>query len=533
MFDLDWVKEQLEENDNDHIINMIFGSVIAEIKKAKGNEQHSNEIRTYIQSINHPFFAPLDNYSLWIFEQDYKAAVAAAAKFHENATNIANEKMYLFSVANFQISSDIYKSLGKGHLDNVHEIVEDIFETIKVIENRHDLRWNLELLDILYNNLNLLEKTTYEKIISITENGFQYFYDSKNMHLARSYLEIQRKILNKKGTQKELAAIFEKIAITYETDAELRKDEHAVVCAFLKEALGYYELAGNHPKIEEVKLRLKAESQKVEYSKNSVDVKLPMDHINKLISYFSTLEFDKIPLEIALYDEFVPKKKDMMQLTEEILATYPLIGIIPTVTTCDGNDVKACSSPEAIKNHQYRFQYSNHMKFIGVVLNIIFKRLTEKEMFSSEVVFRYLSNNELLVQDDLETAKTGIEAYFKSDYVTCMHILVPKLENIIRNLMYIGGIPTTITDMDGIREGDLGNYLRKEEVQNIVGEDFNDFLKILFIEKDSINLRNRLAHGLLKYIEFNEVFASLILFVYLRLGAVELISEEKSSDSSL
>lgn len=528
MFDLDWVKEQLDENNNDYTIRMIFDSLITEIEKSKDNESASKEIIAYIQSVNHPIFAPLVNYSLWIFKRDYKAAISAAAAFHENAIKAAKEKTYLLSVVNFEIVIDIYKSLGKGYLDKFYDVIADILETIKTNEKSNDFRWNLELLELLAKNMDSLEVTTNRKIVSITEKGFQFFYDKKNMHLARCYLELQRKFINKIGNQKEIANVLEQIAMTYETDAGLRVNEPAVVCAFLKDALGYYELTGNTHKIEEIKLKLKTESKKVSYPKSSVEIKFPMEVVDNFIDYLTTLEIDKIPLEIASHAIFVPERKNVMQLTEDILKKYPLIAMTPTVSTFDGNDVKSSSSPEAIKDHQYRMQYSLQIKFNGLILDKIFKELAEKGMFNSEIVYQYLSNNMFFDQDDLETAKIGIEAYFNNNYVSCMHILIPKVENTIRNLMLLAGIPTTITDKDGIREGDLGSYLRKKEVEEIFGDDFGDYLKILLVEKDAINLRNRLAHGLLKYPEFNEVFASLMLFVYLKLGTLEQVPEEES-----
>lgn len=512
---------------NKHFIHSLFASVINEIEETKDDKNHLEIIKTYIQFIDHPLFAPLNEYSLWTFKRDYNAALAAAIKFHENAISTVKDKMYLFSVMNFEISIDIYKSLGKGHLDNLNNVIMDIFDTIKIIESNEDIRWNLEFLELLCNNWNSLEKETYDKTISIIETSFQHFSDIKNMNFARHYLEIKRKLVNKKGETKEINTVLERIAMTYEKEAEFKKEEPAVVCAFLEDAMKCYEKTGNKIKIDEIKLKLKEESKKIKYSKSSVDIEMPIEWIDNIISDLTTLEINEIPLYVGSNGSFIPQRKEVRRLADKILSDHPLLGIIATTANSDGNSVKSNSSEEELREYQYRHQYEFQIKYIGMVLSILFQKIFKKGLLNSENIYTYLSKNELFTPDDLKTAKIGFDAYFKADYISSLHILVPKLESMIRNIMQLVGITTTISDKDGIREGDLGSSLRKSEVEKMFGEDFNDFLKILLIEKDAINLRNRLAHGLLKYSEFNEVLASIIVFVYLRLGTLRLVDKKE------
>lgn len=523
MFDLSTLTKELgNEDKSDHLIKTAFSLVIKEIKETKSDEKHFETIGTYIQSVDHQFFNPLYEYSLWIIKQDYNAALEAAAKFHENAINAAKEKMYLLSVLNFEIAIDIYKSLGKRHLNNVKDVIKDIFEIIKMIESKNDFRWNLEFLELLYNNWDNLVSENREEISSIIERGYQHFENAKKMDLAIHYLEMKRKTVNKNGEAEEVKNILERIAQAYETKAELRKEEPAVVCAFLEDALGYYEKARNKSKINEIRVKLKDISKKIEYSEVSVESELPIEWIEAFIDNLKLLNINEIPLHIGATKTFVPKRKDVRKFAAGILRDYPLVGYLPKVTVSDGNSVKSSHSEEELLEYQYRHQYSFEIQYTGLILSVLFQKLIEEELFCSESVYNYLSGNELFSSDDLKIAKAGFDAYFKTDYVSSIYILVPKLENAIRFFMHKVRISTTISDKDGIREGDLGSYLRKQEVEDMFGCDFNDFLKILLIEKDAINLRNRLAHGLLDDTELDKTLASLIIFVYLRLGTSKL-----------
>ena len=43
----------------------------------------------------------------------------------------------------------------------------------------------------------------------------------------------------------------------------------------------------------------------------------------------------------------------------------------------------------------------------------------------------------------------GLEAYFNQDYLVALHLLIPQLEEAIRNILEIGNIPTLKPNKSG------------------------------------------------------------------------------------
>jgi hypothetical protein len=84
------------------------------------------------------------------------------------------------------------------------------------------------------------------------------------------------------------------------------------------------------------------------------------------------------------------------------------------------------------------------------------------------------------------------------DFGGSLSILVPQLENIIRQVLKAGNIRTSTTDGSGIEtENGLGSLLESSELRSIFGAGHVLEMKMLFTDPIGPNLRNEVAHGLL------------------------------------
>lgn len=524
-----WIKEILESLDDDgnaFALEFNFESVIKDIKRNENDNEELKKIRKYIKDIDHPLYDPLYNYSFWIEKREYKEALKAAEKLCENAIDSVEKSLFLFAVTNFKLAVGIYASLGNAYSSELESVIKEVVKAIEQIFGKKEYRWSIELLELISSKRKYLDKDDLQKILSIIDESSKYFDVQNNMHIVRSFLNLKIEFLKSERSEAEIIKVLEEIASTYEKDAKLREKEPLVVATFLKSAMIDYEKAGNKEKVTELKLKIKEAMEKAEFPVISFKVKLPKELIDSFTKSVSELEPDEMLIAIGSNPSFVPTRLEVMKLTEDILKEHPIQAIFPVTTVSNGNEVKSSISEDEIKEQRYRSEYARQIDYMGNVLELIFNQLIEKEKLDPELVNQYLNKNEIFDEDDIKTVKRGIEKFLDGDYISAIHILVPKIENIIRSLMLKVGIPTTIRDLDGIREGDLSSYLRRSEVEEMFGPDFNDFLRAFLTEKDAKNLRNRLAHGLVKYNEFNGVNASIALFVLLKIGTLQLIEKE-------
>lgn len=94
----------------------------------------------------------------------------------------------------------------------------------------------------------------------------------------------------------------------------------------------------------------------------------------------------------------------------------------------------------------------------------------------------------------------GLLFGFQGDFTSSIHILVPQIENWIRELMWSNGLNTSTFNSDtGIEsENGLSTLLDVEELKQILNKNILFELKALMTTPPGPNLRNEIAHGLIE-----------------------------------
>lgn len=118
--------------------------------------------------------------------------------------------------------------------------------------------------------------------------------------------------------------------------------------------------------------------------------------------------------------------------------------------------------------------------------------------------FDFILQSPLVPPDRREAYFKGITAGFKGDLITSMSILIPQLENSLRELCEQAGIIMTNMNQDMIQsEQSMTDYLYyNEDAIKFLGEDLVFNLRALFADEVGFNFRNLVAHGLVSDDEF-------------------------------
>jgi hypothetical protein len=118
----------------------------------------------------------------------------------------------------------------------------------------------------------------------------------------------------------------------------------------------------------------------------------------------------------------------------------------------------------------------------------------------------------LIPADRVSLYREGLAAFEAEDYVKCIHVLVPQIENSLRELLKVLDVSSTKTDEEGGFElKNMNDVLHEPRVRESLDEKLWYFLKVLYIDKRGMNLRNLVAHGILPVESFNRVNAALVL----------------------
>jgi Domain of unknown function (DUF4209) len=132
--------------------------------------------------------------------------------------------------------------------------------------------------------------------------------------------------------------------------------------------------------------------------------------------------------------------------------------------------------------------------------------------------------------DHREAFVVGIYAGYEGRLLECAHVLSPQIEAAIRHVLDTNGVITSKLSADGTQERlNLNEMLGLDEASNILGEDLVFDMQCLFVERFGANLRNNVAHGLLRDEQFQSAEVMYCWWLILRLCCLPLIASGAQS----
>lgn len=162
-------------------------------------------------------------------------------------------------------------------------------------------------------------------------------------------------------------------------------------------------------------------------------------------------------------------------------------------------------------------------------MNRIFYTLIKNKKLTTNELSEYFSHSGLFEPNQLKIVNVGLEKYFKEDYVSAHHILVPQFEFFLLHFARRLGISTVVLDTKldvATRTLTLSEtHLDSEEFQKVFGENFCRQVKFVLFEPLGYKIRHKVAHGEISFEECNFQTVTLILYLYLfllgRIGVKE------------
>ena len=124
--------------------------------------------------------------------------------------------------------------------------------------------------------------------------------------------------------------------------------------------------------------------------------------------------------------------------------------------------------------------------------------IREEHDCSESAILSLLAASAFVPEDRRILFARGFAAGFAGDYRSAIHLLVPQIENSIRQLLAAHGAIVSSLDDHGVQQEKLlGALLHADETKDLLSPGIVFDLQALLVDPGGANLRNRLAHGLL------------------------------------
>lgn len=126
------------------------------------------------------------------------------------------------------------------------------------------------------------------------------------------------------------------------------------------------------------------------------------------------------------------------------------------------------------------------------------EQIQTEYIFSKNFLVGLCNTSPIIPENRKISFATALYYGFEWDFMTCIHLLAPQVENMVRELFQQKKIITTNINQESIEnEIGLSSLLKKDKAKDILGEDLWLELQTIFTSPYHSNLRNQVAHGLL------------------------------------
>jgi lysyl-tRNA synthetase class 1 len=296
--------------------------------------------------------------------------------------------------------------------------------------------------------------------------------------------------------------------------------------AWLQPVIERYEQEGLRAEAEQLQL-MSAEKGKnigADLKQVSVMVELTPEEQEELANFVEQLvggnDVGAALGRIAAF--FTPKVKDERKLLEQLRVGAPLMSIIPiNILASDGHTTAKINSLDEDPDGRLHKQLAETIGFYQPFLADTLAKLRERYAPTTEDIFDFLSQSPLFAGSRNGLLRDGLLAYEQEDFVKAIHVLVPQVEDILRNFLGHLGRPTlkTVRGQPGIMDAkNMNDVLRDEQMRTVLTENLWRYLEVVYVDKRGMNLRNDLAHGLLAPNVFNRYVADRVVHTILALS---------------
>ena len=292
---------------------------------------------------------------------------------------------------------------------------------------------------------------------------------------------------------------------------------------WLQPVIERYEQEGLKAEAEELQI-ISAEKGKdiaSDMKQVSVKVEVTEDDISKLVEHLiGSGDLNTALGRVAEY--FIPKVSDGRKLLDQMRTDAPLLSMIPiNMLASDGHTTAKIKSLDEDADGRLHKQLAETIGFYQPFLVHTLAKLRELYAPTTQNVLDFVCESPLFTGCQSGLLQDGLLAYEQEDFVKAIHVLVPQIEQILRNFLGFLRRPTlkTVRNHPGIMDAkSMNDILGDEQMREVLTENLWKYLTVVYIDKRGLNLRNDLAHGLVPLNGFNRYVADRVFHTILALS---------------
>jgi hypothetical protein len=294
-----------------------------------------------------------------------------------------------------------------------------------------------------------------------------------------------------------------------------RDAEPLLAVGWLQPVYEKYRDLGMHEAAKRVQLTLESRSKAAPASMKRIEVpiKIGEDELKKYIDALTDDGLEYALRKVAV--RFIPNASDLRAFNERMKDVAPLTSLIP-MRIFEGDFVAAIvGSQNDDPDGRLVYQIGSRIAFDAPWLGMSLDKIVERYKMSPEQLMGLLRSSPLFDASRYDLIAEGVSAALGGDPIKAIHVLIPQIEHMLRSLAGLIGIPKTTAGgvMGTMQTRGLGELLNDKILRNSLEENIRLYLVAFLVDQRGLNLRNRIAHGLMELHQMEKSLSNRLLHV--------------------
>jgi Domain of unknown function (DUF4209) len=188
----------------------------------------------------------------------------------------------------------------------------------------------------------------------------------------------------------------------------------------------------------------------------------------------------------------------------------------------EGRPIAKIGSVEEDLDGRVIHQTSQHMQFEVPWLRAVLDRMRERLKPSAADLRDHVLKSPVFAREKAPILERGLAAYLDGEAIVAAPLLIPQVEDALRNLLRLAGCSTYKQHrLGGLMLKVFDDLLREEAVVKTLGENVAHYFRVLFTDQRGWNIRNDVCHGITPFAAFSpqmtdRIFHALLVLALLR-----------------
>lgn len=459
---------------------------------------------------------------IWEVSHDYVYARSAIKAYLDCVGIFYKNKWEIELVDALQRATELALTLNDR--ENIEASRLALIQSIKTLADAKNFRWSLELIDSMIEIKRYLKEGDIEVAVKVAESGVEFYKNVPDgFHLQRSFIEKLISLMNALRKPEKASEYAHQIADSLEKEGDWKLTHYPsgdLVAAFIyQQAAASYRELGQKEKTNELLKKVKEHTEKAEagFKEFSFAVEIPAEPVEKYIQELVSLDLSVALQKLSNANFLLPNIKSI-RADVEALKGKSLALVVPMVSIRDNNPALRSETEAELIEENVVDKVVMDYKFKASIIGSIIDALVQKKGLNKDNLVSNLVNTQTFENCSNKLLEAGFERYFANDFASCLHILVPQLENALRLMLPKLGLSTSvINDVGSVKEKTLGAILREPKIIELLGEPMLYNIRSLLEDKRGDNLRNDIAHGLISYEHCTKNNANALVCIYILL----------------